>query len=428
MEIDIYGGIWFTLGGGDGDYVNDVEFSPDSGLVAVSIGRSGNSGTNGQVFLIDVSNGQKVGNGMNPNSEGRFYDAAFSPDGELIALASNDDFYIVNVSSRARVYSITSPPASVNAIAWSPDGNYIAMCGGWEGQGASFDMYQFSGSTWSRIWQKSTTTSCASTDFSYDGTQVVAGMYWYGADGNTARVYDSNSGVQIDSFAGPRPGSCSSGNNNNCGQIEGIAWSPDSTKIVSAHGRGDEGVYYWFADIDEDNDGYNTTDQGDGLVDAFPSEGSQWNDTDNDGFGDNPAPAFQPDACVTVAGTSTQDRFGCPDGDGDGWSDDGDFYPADPLQWADSDGDGYGDNYYYDINGAQLHMNQTGDAFPNDATQWNDTDGDDRGDNYQNASWDNFRAPVWPGLLLPAATNIDVFPLDRTQWSDTDGDWLVMNR
>ena len=421
---------------GSGDYVNDVEFSPDSGLVAVSIGRSGNSGTNGQVFLIDVSNGQKVGNGMNPNSEGRFYDAAFSPDGELIALASNDDFYIVNVSSRATVYSITSPPASVNAIAWSPDGNYIAMCGGWEGSGASFDMYQFSGSTWSRIWQKSTTTSCASTDFSYDGTQVVAGMYWYGADGNTARVYDSNSGVQIDSFAGPRPGSCSSGNNNNCGQIEGIAWSPDSTKIVSAHGRGDEGVYYWFADIDEDNDGYNTTDQGDGLVDAFPSEGSQWNDTDNDGYGDNAVydddknsstpsvPAFQPDACVTVAGTSTQDRFGCPDGDGDGWSDDGDFYPADPLQWADSDGDGYGDNYYYDINGAQLHMNQTGDAFPNDATQWNDTDGDDRGDNYQNASWDNFRAPEWPGLLLPAATNIDVFPLDRTQWSDTDGDWV----
>ncbi len=418
----VYGAISVDVG--SGDYVNDVEFSPDSGLVAVSIGRSGNSGTNGQVFIIDVSNGQKVGNGMNPNSEGRFYDAAFSPTGELIALASNDDFYIVNVSSRATVYSISDPPAAVNAIAWSPDGNYIAMCGGWEGNGASFDMFEFTGSSWSRIWQKSTSTSCASTDFSYDGSQVVVGMYWYGTDGNTARVFASDTGVQIDSFAGPRPGSCSSGNNNNCGQMEGITWSPDSTKIVSAHGRGDEGVYYWFADIDEDNDGYNTTDQGDGLVDAFPSEGSQWNDTDNDGFGDNPAPAFQPDACITVAGTSTQDRFGCPDADGDGWSDDGDLYPANPLQWADSDGDGYGDNYYFDLNGAQLHMNQTGDAFPDDATQWNDTDGDERGDNYQNASWDNFRAPEWPGQLLSVATNVDVFPLDRTQWSDADGDWV----
>ena len=419
----VHGSISVDVGGSD--YVNDVEFSPDSSLVAVSIGRSGNQGTNGQVFLIEAATGLKIGNGMNPNGEDRFYDAAFSPNGELIALAANDDFYIVNVTSRATVYSITDPPAAVNAIAWSPDGTYIAMCGGWEGSGASFDMYEFSGSSgWSRIWQTSTTTSCASTDFSYDSSQVVAGMYWYGNDGNTARVYASDSGVQIDSFAGPRPGGCSSGNNNNCGEIQGIAWSPDSTNIVSAHGRGDEGVYYWFADIDEDNDGYNTTDQGDGLVDAFPSEGSQWNDTDGDGYGDNPAPAFQPDACLTVAGTSTQDRFGCLDTDGDGWSDEGDLYPADSLQWADSDGDGFGDNYYFDINGAQLHLNQTGDAFPDDATQWNDTDGDGHGDNYQNASWDNFRAPEWPGLLLTVASNIDTFPLDRTQWDDTDGDWV----
>ena len=45
--------------------------------------------------------------------------------------------------------------------------------------------------------------------------------------------------------------------------------SPDNTRIVTAHGENDEGVYYWFADIDEDNDGYNTTDQGDGIIDAF---------------------------------------------------------------------------------------------------------------------------------------------------------------
>ena len=69
---------------GSGDYVYDVEFSPDSTLVAVSIGRSGNSGTNGQVFLIKVSDGQKLGNGMNPNGEDRFYDSAFSPGGDFI--------------------------------------------------------------------------------------------------------------------------------------------------------------------------------------------------------------------------------------------------------------------------------------------------------------------------------------------------------
>jgi WD40 repeat protein len=278
---------------GSGDQVNDVEFSPDSSLVAVSIGRSGNQGTNGQVFLIDAATGLKIGNGMNPNGEDRFYDSAFSPDGELIALAGNGDFYIVNITSRATVYTLTNPPGSVNAIAWSPDGNYIAMCGGYEQSGSSFDMYEFSGTQWVRIWEKTFSTSCYSTDFSYDSNQVGAGMGWYGNDANTARIYQSNTGALIDSIVGPKPSSgCNSFQGNNCGQINGLSWSPDSTHIVTSHGRNDEGVYYWFADLDEDNDGYNSTDQGDGIVDAFPTDGTQWADADNDGYGDNFVPVL----------------------------------------------------------------------------------------------------------------------------------------
>ena len=433
----VHGNIGVDVGGGD--YVNDVEFSPNSDLVAVSIGRSGNGGTNGVVFLIQVADGTNL-HSLNPNGEDRFYDSAFSPDGEHIVVAGNGDFYVSNVSSQATVWSITDPSSSVNAIAWSPDGNYIAMCGGWEGQSASFDMYKFNGVSWTRIWQKTTSTSCYSTDFSFDSSQVVAGMGYYQADGATLRVFNSDSGVQIDAFNAPRPNGCSgTGGSNGCGINYGASWSPESTHIVSAHGRNNEGVYYWYADIDEDNDGYNSTDQGDGVVDAFPSDGSQWADSDGDGYGDNMGydhdsdsttpdePANEPDSCVSVFGTSNQDRFGCPDADGDGWSDEGDYYPADPLQWADSDGDGYGDNYYFDLNGAQLHLNQSGDAFPDDATQWNDTDGDGWGDNYENASWDNFRPSEWPGLLQSVSNQPDVFPLDRTQWVDTDGDWVGDN-
>ena len=433
----VHGNIGVDVGGGD--YVNDVEFSPNSDLVAVSIGRSGNGNTNGVVFLIQVADGTNL-HSLNPNGEDRFYDSAFSPDGEHIVVAGNGDFYVSNVSSQATVWSITDPSSSVNAIAWSPDGNYIAMCGGWEGQSASFDMYKFNGVSWTRIWQKTTSTSCYSTDFSFDSSQVVAGMGYYQADGATLRVFNSDSGVQIDAFNAPRPNGCSgTGGSNGCGINYGASWSPESTHIVSAHGRNNEGVYYWYADIDEDNDGYNSTDQGDGVVDAFPSDGSQWADSDGDGYGDNMGydhdsdsttpdePANEPDSCVSVFGTSNQDRFGCPDADGDGWSDEGDYYPADPLQWADSDGDGYGDNYYFDLNGAQLHLNQSGDAFPDDATQWNDTDGDGWGDNYENASWDNFRPSEWPGLLQSVSNQPDVFPLDRTQWVDTDGDWVGDN-
>ena len=433
----VHGSVNVDVGGGD--YVYDVEFSPASDLVAVSIGRSGNGGTNGQVFLIQVSNGQNL-HSLNPNGEDRFYAAAFSPDGEHIALAGSGDFYIVNVTSKATIHSLSNPPSTVNDIDWSPDGNFISMCGGWEGAGASFDMYEYTGSSWTRIWQKGTTTSCLAADFSPDSRQVANGHSYYQGDGASVKVFSSDTGLLIDTFSGPRPGGCSgSGGSNGCGQVNGLSWSNDGTDLVTTHGRNGEGVYFWFADIDEDNDGYNTTDQGDGIIDAFPSDGSQWADSDGDGYGDNMVwdhdsnsstpdePANEPDSCVSVYGTSNQDRFGCPDADGDGWSDEGDEYPADVLQWVDTDGDGYGDNYYFDLNSNQLHMNQSGDAFPDDASQWNDSDGDGYGDNYENASWDNFRPSIWPGLLQDVANNADAFPLDRTQWADSDGDWVGDN-
>ena len=421
----LHGSISVDVGGGD--LVNAVEFSPDSSTVAVAIGRSGNGGTNGEVTVIDVQTGTELF-AVNPNGEDRFYDLAHSPDGQYIAMAGNGEIYIVNTTSRATTWTFTNPPAAVNALAWSPDGNYISMCGGWEGSSASFDMYQYVNGAWSRIWQKTVSTSCASTTFSSDSSQVIAGMYWYQTDGATARVYESDSGLQVDSFSGPRPGGCTSGNNNQCGTIYGVTWSPDSTHIITAHGRNDEGVYYWYADIDEDNDGYNTTDQGDGVVDAFPSDGTQWDDTDADGYGDNPAPANEPDACPNTPGASTEDRFGCPDSDGDGWSDEGDWDPANPDQWVDADEDGHGDNYLFDLDEYQYHVNQSGDAFPNDPTQWNDTDGDGYGDNYENASWDTYRPATWPGLLLSTANMPDAFPLDRTQYIDSDGDWVGDNQ
>lgn len=79
---------------GGSERVNDVEFSPDSNLLAVSIGRSGNSGTNGVVAFINVSTGNFFSSGINPGGEDRFYDSAFSPDGNFIAVGSEGDWYI----------------------------------------------------------------------------------------------------------------------------------------------------------------------------------------------------------------------------------------------------------------------------------------------------------------------------------------------
>ncbi|MBK00194.1 MAG: hypothetical protein CMB48_04420 [Euryarchaeota archaeon] len=96
---------------------------------------------------------------------------------------------------------------------------------------------------------------------------------------------------------------------------------------------------------DSDGDGY-----GDNS-DAFPDEDSQWEDSDGDGFGDNPE-GQQPDDCPEQYGTSSIDRYGCVDGDGDGYSNpiegedntNADLFPNDETQWKDWDEDGFGDN------------------------------------------------------------------------------------
>ena len=62
--------------------------------------------------------------------------------------------------------------------------------------------------------------------------------------------------------------------------------------------------------------------------------------------------AEEADDCPEVEGTSTEDRTGCFDGDGDGFSDPdenwtvangADAFSTDPLAWSDVDGDGYAD-------------------------------------------------------------------------------------
>jgi len=155
-------------------------------------------------------------------------------------------------------------------------------------------------------------------------------------------------------------------------------------------------------------------------IDAMPNIGEQWEDTDMDGFGDNPigplsddCPAASGtsyfflqgcddyehdgfaddiDSCDTNKGRSVFDRFGCPDYDEDGWSNNdgtwvnGDRFQQNWKQAKDSDGDGVGDNYGVDCCDAIFGLSgavetSPGDKFPYNPRQYKDFDGDGFGDN-----------------------------------------------
>ena len=144
--------------------------------------------------------------------------------------------------------------------------------------------------------------------------------------------------------------------------------------------------------IDTDGDGYSdpeiawTVAMG---ADAFPEDSTQWSDVDGDGFGDNNQ-GFQFDYCTDVQGTSTIDRFGCPDMDGDGYSDPDPYWSV--TKWEKL---GFGP-----------------DMFKVDPTQWFDTDEDGFGDNWGNPEWNETRDPSWPGIFIENATYADKCPLE----------------
>ena len=174
-----------------------------------------------------------------------------------------------------------------------------------------------------------------------------------------------------------------------------------------------------FGCTDADSDGWSDE------YDLFPGDITQWNDSDGDGYGDNRMGNLG-DACTYIFGNSTADYYGCTDADGDGWSSFTDIDDQNILEWKDSDGDGIGDNgdqCPYDP-GPILNGDDRGcpdidtdgvadrsDSFPNYPQQWADSDGDGFGDN-QNA-------PIYDSCPTVEGTS---FRLNTYGCADNDND------
>ena len=99
-----------------------------------------------------------------------------------------------------------------------------------------------------------------------------------------------------------------------------------------------------------------------GGPDAFPTDPTEWLDTDGDGTGNN--------ADTDDDGDGLDDIV--EDTNGNGTVDEGETNPLDP----DTD-----DDFFCSGTVTDVAVCEAIDAFPTDETEWNDNDGDGTGDN-----------------------------------------------
>ena len=103
----------------------DVEFSPDGQWLATAGGFSGGGRADSFICIWDVSSGDLLAKFETPEI-GDNHDIAFSPDGSQLATCGNEDFQIWETETWTRAYRSRSL-AGGNGLRYSPNGELLAL-------------------------------------------------------------------------------------------------------------------------------------------------------------------------------------------------------------------------------------------------------------------------------------------------------------
>jgi WD40 repeat protein len=153
-----------------------------------------------------------------------FENVVWSADGKNVAAAYNflngsqHVVYIWDAATGAAVKTLTGFPSDIIDITWSPRGNMLATVGIAK-QSTSPEVNVWNTTTWQVVKQYPTTTALA---WSPDGNQLalVEGAQSY-ADGKDVRIVDTQTWQTVRQFAGPQGAA-----------IQYIHWSPDGSRFM----------------------------------------------------------------------------------------------------------------------------------------------------------------------------------------------------
>lgn len=269
-----------------GEGVRSLSWSPDGGWLAVGL-------STGRVLVLDAAawTTEKVlGDSRGAGSGQEATAVAWSPEGRWLASLVRDCLRIWDPADWSLIRNLSA--CSAGQMTWSSDGSSIGLVN-------SSAVGMVSTSNWTVFLSIPFPTSSrgpAALSPANLGLAAYPGVKVSGYKGTPVEVLNLTTRyVENRLLADNSPGfSC----------YMAPAWSPDGRRLATAYTNGK--VVLWSHDADRDMYA--------DLVDRFPDDRTQWNDTDRDGYGDNPG-GLNPDA-----------------------------FPNDPSEWMDTDKDGMGDN------------------------------------------------------------------------------------
>jgi len=213
----------FILGEqGDSDKIRGVAFSPDGQLLATS-------SAYGTITIWDAASGEEVItlSGHAPGQTGEtayngVIGVVFSPDGKLLATASDDlTAKIWDVSSGEELFTLSGhdhapvsiPPFDgVIQVGFSPDGKRLATAGG----DGTVKVWDTSDGRELFTLEAHPDSVVIDVTFSPDGTKLLTGSW----DG-TAKLWDAATGQALLTISGHTSG------------VYGVAFTPDGTRLVT---------------------------------------------------------------------------------------------------------------------------------------------------------------------------------------------------